>query len=142
MNELIEYKSWWERNWKWVISVMIVVFIGLGLISNSKVGESVTDITRAYSDASIYENALDLAQKNEQIKKLLGVLKPIDNMAIIEGSVIYSNSNNSVDMSLRIKGSKGKGKIDISADRNELEWNYSKINIRIKEPRQTIKILK
>ena len=142
MNELIEYKSWWERNWKWVISVMIVVFIGLGLISNSKVGESVTDITRAYSDASIYENALDLAQKNEQIKKLLGELKPIDNMAIIEGSVIYSNSNNSVDMSLRIKGSKGKGKIDISADRNELEWNYSKINIRIKEPRQTIKILK
>ena len=142
MNELAEYQSWWKQNRKWFIPVMITVLIGMGLIFNSKVGESITDVTRAYTDASIYENALDLAQKNNQIKKLLGELKPIDNMAIFEGSVIYSNNNKSVDMSLRVKGTKGKGKIDISADKKEAKWNYSKINIRIKDPKQTINILK
>ncbi len=141
MNELIEHKSWWSRNWKWFIPLITVLLIGMITISTSKVGESISDITKAYADVSIYENAIEKAQQNEQVKELLGELKPIGNMAIVEGSVIYSNNNNSVDMSLRIKGSKGRGKIDISADRNESEWNYKKINIRIKEPKQTITII-
>ena len=141
MNELIEHKSWWSRNWKWFIPLITVLLIGMIIISTSKVGESISDITKAYADVSIYENAIEKAQQNEQVKELLGELKPIGNMAIVEGSVIYSSNNNSVDMSLRIKGSKGKGKIDISADRNESEWNYKKINIRINEPKQTITII-
>ena len=141
MNELIKDKSWWSRNWKWFIPLITVLLIGMITISTSKVGESISDITKAYADVSIYENAIEKAQQNEQVKELLGELKPIGNMAIVEGSVIYSNNNNSVDMSLRIKGSKGRGKIDISADRNESEWNYKKINIRIKEPKQTITII-
>ncbi len=141
MNELIEHKSWWSRNWKWFIPLITVLLIGMITVSTSKVGESISDMTKAYADVSIYENAINIAQQNEQVKELLGELKPLDKMAIIEGSVIYSNNSKSVDMSVRIIGSKGRGKLDISADRNESEWNYKKINIRIKEPKQTITII-
>ncbi|WP_299223373.1 cytochrome c oxidase assembly factor Coa1 family protein [uncultured Aquimarina sp.] len=65
-------------------------------------------------------------------------------MAILEGEVRYSDNNKSVDLSIRIKGSKRKASMDISADKINGEWNYKKINIRIKKPieeKQTIKIL-
>ncbi|HKO78073.1 MAG TPA: cytochrome c oxidase assembly factor Coa1 family protein, partial [Flavobacterium sp.] len=58
-----------------------------------------------------------------------------------ERNAIYSNNNNSVELSIRIKGNKGKGKMDISAEKSGTKWGYKKINIRIKEPKQEIQIL-
>jgi hypothetical protein len=45
-------------------------------------------------------------------------------------------------LSIRIKGTKGKGEMDIMAVRNGTNWKYKKINIRIKEPNEEIQILK
>jgi hypothetical protein len=50
-----------------------------------------------------------------------------------------------VNSTIRLKGTKGKAKLDISADRINNERNYTKINVRIKNPpenKQTIEILK
>jgi hypothetical protein len=47
-----------------------------------------------------------------------------------------------VTLSIRIKGSKGKGKMDISAKKNGSEWEYKTITIRIKNPKEEIQILK
>ena len=65
----------------------------------------------------------------------------VDELAILEGNAIYSNNHNSVEMSIRVKGNKGRGKMDISAKKIENEWKYTKINIRIKEPKEVIEIL-
>ena len=45
-------------------------------------------------------------------------------------------------MSVRIKGSKGKGKMDVSAYKNGNKWKFKKINIRIKNSKEEIQILK
>ncbi|MGS2739984.1 cytochrome c oxidase assembly factor Coa1 family protein [Sinomicrobium sp. M5D2P17] len=78
-----------------------------------------------------------------RVKDLLGEMEPIDKMAIIEGQVQYSNNNNTVHSTIRISGSKGKARMDVSANKVKSQWSYSKINIRIKNPpekRQTIEI--
>ncbi len=142
-NELIVEKTWWKRNWKWFLPTSLLFFLIIfGIILSSSIKGSVTDIAQVYSDNSLYEKAIEKAKTNERVIELIGEIEPIDQLAILEGNAIYSNNNNSVELSIRIKGNKGKGKMDISADKNGKEWKYKKINIRIKEPKETIQILK
>ncbi|WP_298531791.1 cytochrome c oxidase assembly factor Coa1 family protein [uncultured Algibacter sp.] len=138
MNDLIEYKSWFARNWKWLLPLFMFFMLGIYTISTTKVGEGITTVAKAYNDASLYENALEKVKKNKDVVQLFGTIEPIDNFAILEGTTRYSNNDNSIISSIRIKGSKSKGKLDITAYKNEGVWVYKKIGVRIKKPRQVI----
>lgn len=141
MNELIPKKSWWKRNWKW-LTPLIGLFLVSVLILSSGMSRSMSDIAKAYASPSLYENALKKAQKNEQVTQLLGTLEAIDNLAIAEGYVEYSNNYNSIETSIRIKGSKnGKGRMDISAAKENDVWVYKKIQVRLKKSKVKINIL-
>jgi len=142
-NELIIEQSWWKKNWKWFLPTFIIMFLLVfGLLLSSSVDGNVTDIAQAYSDNSLYEKAIEKAKTNKRVFEVIGEIEPIDKLAILEGNVIYSNNHNSVELSVRVKGNKGKGKMDISAKKNGNEWEYKKINIRIKESKEEIQILK
>ena len=141
-NELIIEQSWWKRNWKWFLPTFILIFLLVfGFLLSSSVGENATDIAIAYSDNSLYEKAIEKAKTNERVIEVIGEIEPIDKLAILEGNAIYSSNHNSVELSIRIKGNKGKGKMDISAKKNGNEWEYKKIKIRIKEPKEEIHII-
>jgi hypothetical protein len=139
-NELIVEKSWWKRNWKWFLPTIVLMF-GIGLVLTSSIDGNVTDFAQAYSDNSLYEKAVEKAKANERVLEVLGDLESIDKLVIIEGNAKYSNNNNSIELSVRVKGNKGKGKMDISAVKKGTEWVYKKINIRIKQPKEEIQIL-
>jgi len=62
----------------------------------------------------------------------------MDNMAITEGFVSYSDDNKKVKTTIRIIGTKGKGKLDILAERNLGNWIYKEIKIRIKGSNEPI----
>jgi hypothetical protein len=130
-------KPWLHRNWKWLTPVLIL-FSGLAVII-SLAGNEISGVVSVFSDSEIYENALKIAKGNEEVQQTLGDLQPIDLLAIAEGTIKYSNNNNTVDISVRVKGLKGK--LDISANKVQNEWVYTRIKIRIKRPKQTIKIL-
>jgi hypothetical protein len=102
------------------------------------------DLAKAYTDTELYENALEKAKSDIRVTEILGEIQPIDKMAILEGQVEYSNKNNTVNSTIRIVGEKGLARMDITADRIKNDWNYTKINIHIKNPpefKQTLKIL-
>ena len=142
-NELIENKSFWGKNRKWVLPTSILLFfIGIGLVIQLSVDSNVADFAQAYSDNSLYEKALEKVKLNQRVKETLGEIETIEKLAILEGNTKYSNNNTSVETTIRIKGTKGKGKMDISAQKNGTEWEYKKIIIRIKEPKEKIYILK
>ena len=139
-NELIPEKSWWKKYWKWFVPTFLCIIIGGTILSSISI-RNTTDIVQAYSDNSLYENAIAKAKTNERVLEVIGEIEPIDKLAILEGDAIYSNKNNSVETSIRIKGSKGKGKMDIVADKNGSEWIYKKITVRIKNPKEEIEVL-
>ena len=142
-NDLINEQSWWKKNWKWFLpTFMIMLLLVFGLLLSSSVDGNVTDIAQAYSDNSLYEKAIEKAKTNKRVIEVIGEIEPIDKLAILEGNAVYSNNHNSVELSIRIKGNKGKGKMDISANKIGNEWEYKKINIRIKQPKEEIQILK
>lgn len=142
-NELVVEKSWWKKNWKWFLPTLALIFFLLfWLILSLSIDGNVTDIAKAYSENSLYEKAIEKAKTNQRVLEVIGEIESIDKLAILEGNAIYSNNNNSVELSLRVKGRKGKGKMDISAHKNGTEWKYKNISIRIKEPKEEIQILK
>ncbi|RZJ50366.1 MAG: hypothetical protein EOO44_16535 [Flavobacterium sp.] len=136
-NELIIKGSWWKRNLKWFLPTLILFLLLLvGLIST--LGGNVTDITQVYFDNSLYEKAVEKAKTNQRVIEAIGEIEPLDKLAILEGNAIYSNDNKSVVLSVRVKGNKGKGKMDIYAIKNEGSWDYQFIKIRTKNPKMEI----
>lgn len=144
-NELIEQKSWWKRNWKWLVPVIGIILISMATFFSSGMDGVATDLIQAYADTELYENALEKVKSDPRAIELLGEIEPIDKLAILEGSVGYSDDNNNVNSSIRVVGTKRKAIMDISADRIDNAWTYKKINIRIKKPiedKQIIEIIK
>ena len=124
-NELIKQKNWWNNNWKWFIPMSVISLI-LAVFISSDMGAIGADLTKAYSDKQLYENALLKVKSNQKVIELLGEIEPIDKLAILEGEVKYSDDNRTVNSSIRIKGSTGKGRMDIIADKVNNEWKYKK----------------
>jgi len=141
MSSLLENKSWWNKNWKWIVPFLGIVIISVFTISTTDIGENTFDIVKAYADPDLVDGALLLAQENNEVKQLLGELKPIDKMALLEGRVKYSNNDTSIDISVRVKGSNGKGRMRIFADRIVDKWEYREIIIGIKKSNKTIIIV-
>jgi len=137
-NELIEKESWLKRNWKWSVpaTILFVLIFSLFLTSNSS--ESISDIIQAYNDNSLYEKAIEIANSDKRTMQKIGIIQPIDKLAILEGNTVYSNDNNSVSLSVRIKGTKGNGKLDITADKIGTAWKYKKIIVRSKNTKEEI----
>jgi hypothetical protein len=141
-NQLIPEKSWHKRNWKWFLPTLFLsLTLAIGLFSTSNINTNIVDFAQAYTDNSLYEKAIEKAKSNQRVLEVLGNLEPIDPLAIIEGNAKYSNNSNSVALSVRIKGNKGGGKMDILADKNGTEWEYKKISIRIKQTKEEIQII-
>lgn len=139
-NDLIPEKNYWTKNWKWIVPVLFSLILIFGIVSIIPSGNA-TDLALAYSDQSLYENAVAKANKNQRVLEVIGAVESVDKLAILEGNVIYSNNKNSVQSSIRIKGTKGKGKMDIVADKKGTEWIYKTITVRIKNPKEEIRIL-
>ena len=137
-NELVEKESWLKRNWKWSFpaTILFIFTLGLFLISNSS--EDISDIVRTYNDNLLYEKAIERTNSDKRIVQSIGIIQPIDKLAILEGNTVYSNNNNSVSLSVRIKGTKGNGKLDITADKIGTVWKYKKIIVRNKNTKEEI----
>ena len=144
-NELLEHKSLVKRNLKWLISASVLIVFSVLIFFSSGLDGITADLTKAYTDTELYENALEKVKSDERIVEILGEIDAIDKFAILEGSVKYSSDSKTVNSSIRIKGVKGKGMMDITANRIGSKWGYEKINFRIEKPfedKQTIEIIK
>lgn len=139
-NELIIEKSWWQRNWKWFLPASCLFLVCITLLIGTNNG--LTDFAQTYADSELCQNAINEANKNDEVIEDLGKLEPIDKFAIMEGNSVYSNSGKNVEITVRISGQKGKAKMDISAEKLGETWNYKIIKIRIKNPEKEILILK
>lgn len=138
------YKSFWKRNRIWIILSILIISIAVFFIFNASKNKGFTDIVNAYSDTDLYNNAFEISKGNDKVIEVLGEIKPIEKSAILEGTVSYSKKLDTVNSSVRIIGSKARGRLDIFAVKINNNWKYNSLKIRIKKPldkKQTIEIL-
>jgi hypothetical protein len=125
-NEIIEKKSFWKKN----IFSLGIIAIGFIVLLISNFGEDLVNLSQVYADPLLCQNAIDKANTNNKVIQNFGKLEPINTLAILEGNTVYSNANKSVSITVRVSGEKGKGKMDILADRAGKSWKYKSILIR------------
>jgi len=144
MTESLRQKSWLQSHWKWLVPTLLVFFL-LAVFFSSGMNKVASDLTNAYTDTELFNNALEKVKANETVVSILGDIQPIDQLAILEGQVNYSKNNTAVKSSIRISGTKRNARLDIIANKVNNEWIYKTLNVRIKKPKdqqQTITILK
>ncbi|MEP0263125.1 cytochrome c oxidase assembly factor 1 family protein [Dokdonia sp.] len=136
-NELIEERSWWKRNWKWVVPtggcltlILLLVFF---------VGAAIFGATKMMSGSEPYQEGLTKAQSNEQVIELLG--EPIENNGIMQGSINFSNNSGDADIRVPIKGPKGEGTVYIVGEKHNGVWTYSELEVRIDQNSEVINLL-
>jgi len=140
-NDIIEKKNWLQRNIKWFLPVVIVVlFLGSALFSTASDAQ-MGGYATALNDDALFQDALHQAQQNKEVTMVFGTLEPIGQLAIIESNVEYSDNNNHVNLSVRVKGNKAKGRMDVVTTKANNTWHYNIIKIRVKEPKQEIIVL-
>lgn len=140
-NEIFQDRNWFKRNWKWFVPVILssILFIVIFSLSGSK--NHMSNFVQAYADTPLYENAVKKSNANKEVQSVLGKLEPVDELAILESNVEYGDNNKSVNLSVRVHGNKGTGKMDVLATRKGKGWKYKNIKIRIKQPKQEIVVL-
>lgn len=141
-NKKKQHKSWWRQNLKWGLLLSAFAILTL-LFFRSKSGEAVANISQAYMDSDLFNNALEKVMSHEKAMTVLGEIGHIDKLSILEGDVQYSNESTHVHATISIKGSKGKAKMDVVAQKEHEQWNYETLQLRITHPKdqqQTISI--
>jgi hypothetical protein len=137
MNEQIQQKSWFRRNWMWLVPVggcltIILLFIfGIGALIFGAFG--------MLTNATPYEYALDQAKKNSQVIELLGT--PIDTDGIMQGHISFENDEGNADFKIPIEGPNGKARIIVIAQKIYGEWMYEELYVEIKESKERINLL-
>lgn len=140
-NDLVENEHWLKRNWTWSVPLTILFILIAGLLLSPNSQESISAITQAYTDPSLCEKAIQKANANNSLLQDIGPIQALDPLALLEGNVIYSNENNSVKLTVRINGTKGKGKLYLTADKIGSAWQYKTIVVRTKNQKEGILIL-
>jgi len=138
------HKNWLNRNYKWSVPFVTLTIIIIYLLTSSGLGKISTDLAQAYADKELFENAIEKANTNKQVLKIIGEIQPIDKMTILNGETRYSENNERVISTIKVQGDQGQAKLDLTAHRIKEKWKYEEINIRITHPSenaQTIKIL-
>ena len=136
-NELIEQKSWWKRNWKWVVPTggcltLIILFIAF-------IGTIFFGATKMLSGSEPYQDSVAKAQNNEQVIELLG--EPIETDGFMQGSINYSNDDGDADIRIPIKGPNGEGTIYVVGEKRNDVWTYSEQEVRIDKNNEVIDLL-
>ncbi|CAL2092953.1 Cytochrome oxidase complex assembly protein 1 [Tenacibaculum sp. 190524A02b] len=132
-----EQKSWFSRNWLWFIplsgclGILLLFFIGVGTL--------IFGVSKAFTNATPIEYAMEQASKNEKVIQVLG--DPIEKDGFPNGNISLNNDDGEVDFSLPVKGSKGKATIIIRGIKSNGKWIFEDLYITIKETQEEINLL-
>ncbi|GAB5398683.1 MAG: hypothetical protein Aureis2KO_02680 [Aureisphaera sp.] len=137
MEETTKRKSWFGRNWPWVVPVggclvAIILFIAF-------FGALFFGITSMMTESQAYEDAMEMANQNPQVIEFLG--EPLESHGMMNGSINYTNGFGEADFTIPIRGPKGEGTLTVQGRGRGDNWTYSNMNVYLDEVDQVINLL-
>ena len=137
MEEIIQHKSWFKRNWKWVVPTggcLLFIILAIVLVGSIFVG-----VTGLMSDSPAYVDAMKKASTHKELIEQIG--EPIEQNGIMGGSIKYSNGENSADITIPIKGDKGEATIRVEGSGTDKNWIYRTMEVYISDTDEIIDLL-
>jgi cytochrome oxidase complex assembly protein 1 len=113
-------KSWWGRNWFWVVPLgcltPIVCVVGCVVLS-------VMAVFGLLRSSEAYTRSLAAVTENAQVQAALG--EPIQPGTFVTGNVNVSNNGGHADIHYSVSGPKGDGSVHVVADKQNGAWVFS-----------------
>ena len=135
--EVEKQKSWFGRNWPWVIPVGGCLAVILLFVFG--VGAAIFGGVKMLKNSESYEYAVNKASTNEELISIIG--EPIETDGIMQGSLNYNNGVSSADISVPLKGPNGKASVSIKGEKRDDIWIYEAFYITIKDTQEQINLL-
>jgi hypothetical protein len=119
-------KSWFSRNWGWVLGGGCLSLIIVVIIVIAGVFYKVSD---AIQESEPYSHAFSQASTNKSVIAFLG--EPIETNGMGTTNYNYINGTKTVSLSIPIKGPKDEGNIVVEAEKLNNEWAYYELYVKI-----------
>jgi hypothetical protein len=137
MEDHIQRKSWFNRNWKWVVPTGGCLLVIILIVAFA--GSLIWGVTSMMSDSQAYQDAMTEAQNNSEVIQVLG--EPIETDGMSGGSINYSNGYGTAALTIPIKGPNGKATIHVEGSGADNDWTYEKMEVYISDSEQIIDLL-
>jgi len=136
MDEIANRKSWFNRNWKWVVPTGGCLLIIIAFIVFA--GSMIVGLTSLFEDSAPYKEALKLARQDQQVIEALG--EPLEKAGAIKGSFTLSNNEGHANFDIPVEGPLGKGVLYVEADQVGSDWVYHTLEVVVERSLDTIRI--
>ena len=135
MEEQIQ-KSWFSRNWGWVVGGGCLLLIVIGVLG---LGGLIFGVSKMFTSSTPYKYAMELTTTNEEVISLLG--EPIETDGIMQGNISLDGNDGEADFKIPIKGPKGEARIIVLATKDYGDWTYEALYVQIKDTKEEINLL-
>jgi len=137
MEDHIQRKGWFARNWKWVVPtggcllgiILIIVFAGSLFFG----------ISSMMTDSQAYKDSMEAVQSNEEVISILG--EPIETNGTNGGNFGYRNGVSSAELSIPIKGPNGEATIFVVGEGTDDNWTYETMEVHFEDSNDIIYLL-
>lgn len=130
-------KSWFGRNWGWVLGGGCLTIIVLAVFG---VGAAIFGISKAIGESEPYTHAYEMAIQNEAVIEALGA--PIETGVVGSNTnYVYNNGEKRVEMTIPIKGASNSALIYVEGVKENDEWTYNKLYVDVENDDVDINLL-
>jgi hypothetical protein len=117
-------RSWWGRNWKWVVPVGCVTPL---LVCGGGITLIVVLVFGAIKSSDVYTEAVARAKANPEVKSRLG--EPVEAGFWASGKVEVSGPSGEADLTIPLSGPKGSATLRAVATKTGGKWEYSTLEV-------------
>lgn len=135
--ETVKQKSWFARNWPWVIPVGGCLTVILLFVFG--VGAAIFGVSKALKNSTPYAYAIEMVNNNPDVISALG--ENIESDGMFNGDISLKNNEGHADLKIPIEGEKGKGIIVVKGEKYNGDWDYEELYVIIKETQEEINLL-
>jgi hypothetical protein len=129
-------RSWWGRNWKWVVPVGCLTPI---VICGGFVALLLAVVFGAIKSSGPYTESLAAVNQHPKAQQMLG--DPIEAGFFVAGSVNVSGSSGNADISYSVSGPKGEATVYVVAEKTAGEWDFKTLVLESKESGDRLDLL-
>lgn len=119
-------RSWWSRNWKWVVPVgCLLPILALGGFLTA----ILAIVFGSLRSTDVYKETLDSARSHPAVVEALG--QPVEDGWFMSGNIETTGPSGSADIAIPVHGPKGEGKLYAVAVKSADRWEYQTLEVAV-----------
>jgi Cytochrome oxidase complex assembly protein 1 len=119
-------RTWFGRNWKWFVPVMVATAVLLFGLLFAGVFELVTSLT---TSSDPYKMAVQRAEDSPQVAQEFG--RPLKVGGFASGNIDVSGDSGEAEFSIPISGPRETGHIEVNAKKENGKWLFHTLEVEV-----------